>query len=414
MGRGRHRGGGQTRRGQPATAQTGGGQPAGAPARFYAIPARPNALASDVVIIGSTYSYGSSLFSHFRDIPSEPLGTPIHVSTPVGDYVVVDWIYRSCVVIFCNFETRADLILLDMIDFEVILGMNCLSPYHTVLYFHAKTVTLAIPELPSSSSSGVRRCVSSDLPGMPPDRDIDFYIDFAPGTQPIPIPPYRMAPKDLKELKEQHEEYLAKRLTQKGALFRWFDDCDASFQKLKTALTTTPVIVLPFSLGMYTALYGRRCCSPIEWFEPCKSKLYGIDLVKDALEKVKLIQERLRTAQSRQKSYADQKACDVSFMVGEKVLLKVSPIKGIVGFGRKGKLRPRFIGPFEALRQVGEVVYELTLPPSLSGVHPMFHVSMIRTYYADLSHVLDFSTIHLDESLGYEEEPVAIVDRQDR
>ncbi|XP_070002206.1 uncharacterized protein [Nicotiana sylvestris] len=110
----------------------------------------------------------------------------------------------------------------------------------------------------------------------------------------------------------------------------------------------------------------------------------------------------------------DQKVRDVSFMVGEKVLLKVSSMKGIMRFGRKDKLSPRFIGPFKALRRVMEVAYELALPPSLSGVHPVFLMSIIQRYHTNLSHVLDFSTIHLDEGLGYEEEPVAIVAKQDR
>ncbi|XP_070039636.1 uncharacterized protein [Nicotiana tomentosiformis] len=87
---------------------------------------------------------------------------------------------------------------------------------------------------------------------------------------------------------------------------------------------------------------------------------------------------------------------------------------GIMRFGKKGKLSPRFIGPFDVLRRVREVAYELALPPSLSGVHPVFHVSMLQRYHADRLHVLDFSTVQLDESLGYEEEPVAIVDRQVR
>ncbi|XP_070013716.1 uncharacterized protein [Nicotiana sylvestris] len=264
---------GQVRRGQPATTQSGGGQPAGAPARIYALPVRPDALASDAVITGiisiggrdasvlfdpgSTYSYVSSLFARFLVISPKPLGTPIHVSTPVGDSVVVDRIYRSCVVIFCGFETRTDLLLLDMINFEVILGMYWLFPYHTVLDCHAKTISLAMPWLPRlewkgstvDTSSRVisflkarhmveKGCLAyisyvwdttaespmidsvlvvqefadvfpSDLPGMPSDRDIDFYIDLAPGTQPVSIPPYRMAPK---ELKEQLEELLAKGL----------------------------------------------------------------------------------------------------------------------------------------------------------------------------------------------------------
>ncbi|XP_070005711.1 uncharacterized protein [Nicotiana sylvestris] len=163
-GRGRPRGGGQAGRGQPTIAQSGGGQPVGALVRFYALPARPDALASDAVITGiisiggrdasvlfdpgSTYLYVSSLFARFLVISPEPLGTLVHVSTLVGDSMVVDRIYQSCVVTFYGFETRSDLMLLDMIDFQVILGMDWLSPYHTVLDCHAKTILLVIPGLP--------------------------------------------------------------------------------------------------------------------------------------------------------------------------------------------------------------------------------------------------------------------------
>ncbi|XP_070019620.1 uncharacterized protein [Nicotiana sylvestris] len=164
MGRGCPRGGGQAGRGQSTTAQSGGGQPTSVLARFYALPARPDALTSDAIITciisiggrdasvlfdpGSTYSYVSSLFARFLVISPKPLGIPVHVSTPVGNSVVVDRIYRSCVVIFCGFETRADLLLLDMINFEVILGMDWLSLYHTLLDCHAKTVSLAMSGLP--------------------------------------------------------------------------------------------------------------------------------------------------------------------------------------------------------------------------------------------------------------------------
>ncbi|XP_070054993.1 uncharacterized protein [Nicotiana tomentosiformis] len=176
--------------------QSGGGKPGGAPAIFHAFPAKQDAVASDDVITciisifgrdasvlfdpGSTYSYVSYLFAHFLVIPYEPLGTLVYVSTPVGDSVVVDRIYRSCVVTLCGYETRADLLLLDMNNFEVILGMNWLSPYHSILDCHAKTVTLAMSELPRLEWKG---------------------------TQPISIPPYYMA---SKELKEQLEELLAK------------------------------------------------------------------------------------------------------------------------------------------------------------------------------------------------------------
>ncbi|XP_070032168.1 uncharacterized protein [Nicotiana tomentosiformis] len=140
----------------------------------------------------------------------------------------------------------------------------------------------------------------------------------------------------------------------------------------------------------------------------------GIDLVQDALEKVKLIQDRLRTAQSRQKSYADWKVCDVAYMVGTKKLLRVSYVKGVMRFGKKGKLSPRYIGPFEILKKIGEVAYELALLHSLSGVHLVFHVSILRKYVKDASHVFDFSTVQLDGNLTYDVEPVSILDRQVR
>ncbi|XP_070020392.1 uncharacterized protein [Nicotiana sylvestris] len=96
-------------------------------------------------------------------------------------------------------------------------------------------------------------------------------------------------------------------------------------------------------------------------------------------------------------------------MVGERVLLWVSPMKGVIRFGKKDKLSPRYIGPFEILKRVVEMADILALPPSLSAVHPIFHVSMLRKYYGDLSHVLDFSSIQLDKDLTYKKELVAIL-----
>ena len=100
------------------------------------------------------------------------------------------------------------------------------------------------------------------------------------------------------------------------------------------------------------------------------------------------------------------------FMEGDHVWLRVSPVKGVMRFGKKGKLSPRFIGPFEILSRVGEVAYKLSLPPSLSAVHPVFHVSMLRKYIPDESHVLSLDSVELGPDLTFEEEPIAILDRQ--
>ncbi|XP_070015943.1 uncharacterized protein [Nicotiana sylvestris] len=101
-------------------------------------------------------------------------------------------------------------------------------------------------------------------------------------------------------------------------------------------------------------------------------------------------------------------------MVGEGVLLRLSPMKGIMRFGKKGKLSPRFIVPFEVLRRVGEVGYELALPYSLVGVHPVYYISMLQKYHGDPSHVMDFSSVQLEEYLSYVDEPVVILDRHVR
>ncbi|XP_070007877.1 uncharacterized protein [Nicotiana sylvestris] len=154
--------------------------------------------------------------------------------------------------------------------------------------------------------------------------------------------------------------------------------------------------------------------STVGWFELGEAHLLGTDLVQDALDKVKIIQDSLCIAQSRQKSYADSKVRDVVFMVGERFLLRVSPMKGVMRFGKKGKLSPRYIGHFEMLERVGEVAYRLALPPGLSTIHPVFHVSMLQKYHGDPSYVLDFSTVQLDKNLAYEEEPIAILDQHVR
>nr|XP_016490422.1 PREDICTED: uncharacterized protein LOC107810188 [Nicotiana tabacum] len=111
------------------------------------------------------------------------------------------------------------------------------------------------------------------------------------------------------------------------------------------------------------------------------------------------------------RSWRMLRACIIDFG-GKKVLLKVLHLKGVIRFGKKGKLSPRYIGMFLVLERVGAVAYRLALPLSLARVHPLFHISMIRKYYKDKSHVLHYNIVHLDGNLTYEEESIAIVDRQ--
>ena len=111
-------------------------------------------------------------------------------------------------------------------------------------------------------------------------------------------------------------------------------------------------------MALFEALYGRRCRSPVGWFEVGESSLLGPEIVYDALQKVRVIRDRLKTTYSRQKSYADNIRRDLEFEVGDKVYLKISPMKGVMRFGKKGKLSPRYVGPDEVLQRVRNVAYE--------------------------------------------------------
>ena len=104
----------------------------------------------------------------------------------------------------------------------------------------------------------------------------------------------------------------------------------------------------------------------------------------------------------------------LEFEVGDHVFLKVMPKGGVVRFGKRGKLSPRFIGPFEVLERIGTVVYRLALPPSTTGVQEVFHVSMLRKYTPDPAHVMDWGQIEVDTDETFEEGPVCIVDSRDQ
>ncbi|KAA3461447.1 reverse transcriptase [Gossypium australe] len=153
-------------------------------------------------------------------------------------------------------------------------------------------------------------------------------------------------------------------------------------------------------MAPYEALYGRKCHTPLYWAELSEGKIHG---------KVKVIRESLKAASDRQKSYADLKRKDIEFQVGDRVFLKVSPWKKILRFGRKGKLSPRFIGPYEVIERIGPVAYRLRLPHELNKIHNVFLVSMLRRYRSDPSHVIKSFEVEIQPDLTYKEESICIL-----
>ena len=145
-----------------------------------------------------------------------------------------------------------------------------------------------------------------------------------------------------------------------------------------------------------------------------RGSITGPDLSRDTSEKVSLIRQRLLTAQSRQKSCADVRRRPLEFEVGDHVFLKVMPKRGVVRFGKHGKLSPRFMGSFEILERLGTVAYRLALQPSMLCVHEVFHISMLRKYIPDPAHVADWRQIEVDTDETFEEGPVCIIDSRDQ
>ncbi|GKF25658.1 hypothetical protein Tco_0081552, partial [Tanacetum coccineum] len=136
------------------------------------------------------------------------------------------------------------------------------------------------------------------------------------------------------------------------------------------------------------------------------------ELVQETTEKISQIKDRLKAARDRQKSYGYKRRKPLEFSVGNYVLLKVSPWKGVVCFGKKGKLAPRFVEPFEIIEKVGYVAYQLDLPEKLNGVHDTFHVSNLKKCLADPTLQVPLDEIRVDDKLKFMEEPVKILERE--
>ncbi|GJV56522.1 reverse transcriptase domain-containing protein [Tanacetum coccineum] len=162
----------------------------------------------------------------------------------------------------------------------------------------------------------------------------------------------------------------------------------------------------------FEALYGRKCRSPILWVEVGEGQLIGPELVQETTEKISQIKDRLKAVRDCQKSYTNKRRKPLEFSIGDYVLLKVSPWKGVVRFGKNGKLAPRFVGPFEIIEKVGPVAYWLDLPEELNGVHDTFHVSNLKKCLADPTLKVPLDEIQVVAKLNFVEEPVEILERE--
>nr|GFA69134.1 putative reverse transcriptase domain-containing protein [Tanacetum cinerariifolium] len=151
---------------------------------------------------------------------------------------------------------------------------------------------------------------------------------------------------------------------------------------------------------------------PVCWTEVGEAQILGPELIQETTEKIFQIKQIIQAVRDRQKSYADLNRKPMEFHVRGKVMLKVSPWKGVVRFGKRGKLNPRYVGPFKVLEEIGKVAYKLELPEELSIVHNMFYVPNLKKCHADEPLAISLDGLHFDDKLYFVEEPVEIIDRE--
>jgi hypothetical protein len=163
-------------------------------------------------------------------------------------------------------------------------------------------------------------------------------------------------------------------------------------------------------MSPFESLYGRKCRTPLYWDQTRQRQFFGPKLIQEAEEQVRIIRENLRVAQTRQKSYADNRRRPLEFEEGDYVYLKVSPLRGMRRFKVKGKLSPRYIGPFLIFRRVGEMAYQLELADNLSDVHNVFHVSQLKKCLRVPEEQLPMKELSVQGDLTYTEYPVKILD----
>ncbi|KAK1661031.1 hypothetical protein QYE76_049190 [Lolium multiflorum] len=304
-----------------------------------------------------------------------------------------------------------------VLGLEVVLGMDWMAKHHGLIDCAKKAITMTsstgiiiehvserLPRNFTCNQSVAKPTLDQirvvcrypdvfpdDLPGMPPDRDIEFIIELIPGTGPIAQRAYSMNPAELVELKKQLDDMLYKE-------FSYNNSYQASLQ-----------------MAPFEALYGRKCRTPLNWSEVGDSQVFGPDILREAEEKVHKIREYLKTAQSRQKSYADKRRREMTFEIGDFVYLKVSPLKGMQRFQLRGKLAPRYVGPFKVLSRRGEVSYQLELPEEMSAVHNVFHISLLRKCLevpekTEVFKNIDHRAIDINQDLTYREVPIRILE----
>jgi hypothetical protein len=167
-------------------------------------------------------------------------------------------------------------------------------------------------------------------------------------------------------------------------------------------------------MASFEMLYGLRYRTPLVWSETRRRKVFGPDILQEVERQVHMVRENLWIAHSGQKSYTDHRRRELSFEMGDYVYLKVSPMRGLCHFKGRGKLTPMFVGPVKITEKKGEIAYRLELPPQLSDVHNVYHVSQLKKYLCVPEEQILMEDLSASEDLSYQEYPIKLLETSER
>nr|GEW11399.1 putative reverse transcriptase domain-containing protein [Tanacetum cinerariifolium] len=409
---------------------------------------------------GANFSFISTSFAPLLNVKSSFVNLGYLIEVADGKKVEVDMVIRNC-----KLKLRTSLFTIDLIplghgSFDVIMGMDWLSEHKAEIVCHEKVIRILLESgeiliIQGERTLGIAKSLSNVKVDEPKLSDISVVRDFVEEVHflghVVNKSGIYVDPKDFVVYCDASNQGLGCVLTQRGRVIAYASRHLKIYEKIYTtrdlelgavvfSLKTwrhylyglRDAIGYEYSLSslngrtkMYTyrfsynnsyhssircapfeAFYGRKCRSLILWAEIRERSLIGPELIQETTDKVVLIKEKLKAATDRQKSYADNRRKPLEFEVRDKVLLKVSPWKGVMRFGKKGKLAPRYVGPFEILKRIVLVAYRLRLPNELSEVHDTFHVPNLRKCLADANLHVPLDEIKVDKTLHFVEKPV--------